>query len=59
MIPHHQAAIDITKAFLIYGKDPALERLAKESIVTHGAQIHVLQTRLKALQADSRVRSGE
>jgi len=58
MIPHYQAAIDIAKAFLIYGKDPALERLAGESIVTHGEQIHVLQTRLKALQADSRARSG-
>jgi len=28
MLPHHQAALDMAKAQLIYGKDPQLRRLA-------------------------------
>src|SRR3979490_3289412 len=26
MIPHHQGAVDMAKAFLLHGKDPALRR---------------------------------
>src|SRR5262249_37659398 len=33
MIPHHQGAVDMAKAFLLHGKDPALRRLAHEIIV--------------------------
>ena len=28
MIPHHQGAIDMAKAILLYGKDEQLKRLA-------------------------------
>src|SRR5262245_57132911 len=34
MIPHHQGAVDMAKAFLLHGKDPTLRRLAEEIIVT-------------------------
>src|ERR1700720_1050526 len=51
MIPHHQGAIDMAKAFLLQGKDPALRRLAEEIIVTQGQEIHVMRLRLAALQA--------
>jgi uncharacterized protein (DUF305 family) len=30
MIPHHQGAIDMAKAILLYGKDEQLKRLAQE-----------------------------
>ena len=30
MIPHHQGAVDMAKAFLLHGKDPTLRRLAEE-----------------------------
>lgn len=33
MIPHHQGAVDMAKAELIYGKDPVMRRLAPEILV--------------------------
>jgi Domain of unknown function (DUF305) len=30
MLPHHQAAIDMAKTQLLYGKDPQMRRLAQE-----------------------------
>jgi YVTN family beta-propeller protein len=50
MIPHHQGAIDMAKAFLLYGRDPALRRLAQEIIVTQAQEIDVMQRRLAALE---------
>ena len=32
MLPHHQAAIDMAKTQLLYGKDPQMRRLAQEII---------------------------
>ena len=32
MIPHHQGAIDMANALLLYGKDPQMRRLAQEII---------------------------
>ncbi len=49
MIPHHQGAIDMAQAELLYGKDPVLRRMAQEIIVTQQAEIEVLQARTKAL----------
>ncbi len=50
MIPHHQGAIDMAKAFLLYGNDPVLRRLAQEIIVTQQQEIEVMRLRLTALQ---------
>lgn len=48
MIPHHQGAIDMAKAYLAAAKDPALRRLAQEIIVTQGQEIEVMRLRLAA-----------
>lgn len=47
MIPHHQGAVDMAKAELLYGTDPVLRRLAQEIIVTQGQEIQVMQLELK------------
>jgi len=47
MIPHHQGAIDMAKAELLYGKNPVLRRLAQEIIVTQESEITVMQMELK------------
>jgi YVTN family beta-propeller protein len=57
MIPHHQGAIDMAKALLLRGKDPALRRLAQEIIVTQQQEIAVMHLRLAALQAPPPARS--
>ena len=49
MIPHHQGAVDMAKAELLYGKDPAMRRLAQEIIVTQEQEIDVMRMRLKQL----------
>jgi len=46
MIPHHQGAIDMARAVLLYGKNPVLRRLAQEIIVTQGSEIVVLRAEL-------------
>jgi uncharacterized protein (DUF305 family) len=46
MIPHHQGAIDMAKAELLYGKNPVLRRLAQEIIVTQNSEIAVMQAQL-------------
>jgi uncharacterized protein (DUF305 family) len=33
MMPHHQGAIDMARAELLYGKDPVMRRLAEEIVV--------------------------
>jgi len=47
MIPHHQGAIDMAKALLLYGKDPQLGRLAQEIITDQQSEIQLMQLWLK------------
>jgi uncharacterized protein (DUF305 family) len=46
MIPHHQGAIDMAKAELIYGHDPVLRRLAEGIIVEQQQEIELMQRNL-------------
>lgn len=47
MIPHHQGAIDMAEALLLYGKDPQLRRLAQEIINDQQSEIQLMQLWLK------------
>jgi uncharacterized protein (DUF305 family) len=59
MIPHHQGAIDMAKAELLYGKNPVLRRLAQEIITTQNSEIQVMRRQLsKPDQPDSARHSG-
>lgn len=49
MIPHHQGAIDMAKAELLYGKNPVLRRIAQEIIVTQQQEIVVMRLQLEQL----------
>ncbi len=52
MIPHHQGAIDMARAELLYGKNPVLRRLAQEIVVTQDSEITVMQKELQGQAAD-------
>lgn len=43
MIPHHQGAIDMAKAVLLHGSDPALKNIAQEVIAEQSIEIAYLQ----------------
>ena len=58
MIPHHQGAIDMAKAELVYGKDPVLRRMAQEIIVTQQQEIVVMRRQLDQTLPHSR-QNGE
>jgi uncharacterized protein (DUF305 family) len=47
MIPHHQAALDMAKTQLLYGKDPQIRRLAQEIITDQQLEIELMQLWLK------------
>lgn len=47
MLPHHQAAIDMAKAQLLYGKDPQMRRLAQEIITDQQSEIDLMRLWLK------------
>jgi len=47
MLPHHQAAIDMAKIQLLYGKDPQTRRLAQEIITDQQLEIGLMQRWLK------------
>ena len=47
MIPHHQGAIDMAKAVLLYGKDPQLRRLAQEIITDQHSEVQLMQLWLR------------
>ena len=54
MIPHHQGAIDMAKAELLYGKDPVMRRLAQEIVVTQQQEIVVMRRQLDQTLPNSR-----
>lgn len=43
MLPHHQAAIDMARAELLYGTDPQMRRLAQEIITDQESEIQLMQ----------------
>lgn len=47
MIPHHQGALDMAKAELLYGKDPVMRRLAQEILVDQQSEIDAMQLWLR------------
>jgi uncharacterized protein (DUF305 family) len=47
MLPHHQAALDMAKAQLLYGQDPQIRRLAQEIIIDQQSEIELMQLWLK------------
>jgi uncharacterized protein (DUF305 family) len=47
MLPHHQAALDMAKTELVYGKDPQMRRLAQEIITDQQSEIELMQLWLK------------
>ena len=53
MIPHHQGAIDMAKAVLLYGKDPQMRRLAQEIITDRQSEIQRMQLWLTQHDATS------
>ncbi len=53
MVPHHQAAIDMAKAELLYGKDPQMRRLAQEIITDQQSEIELMQLWLKQRDANA------
>ena len=42
MLPHHQAAIDMAKTQLLYGKDPQMRRLAQEIITDQQSEMALM-----------------
>jgi uncharacterized protein (DUF305 family) len=47
MIPHHQGAIDMAKALLVYSSDPELRNLAQGVITEQQNEIRVMQAWLQ------------
>jgi uncharacterized protein (DUF305 family) len=59
MIPHHQGAIDMAEAQLLYGRNPVLRRLAQEIIITQNEEISVLRSELAKSAAQCRPSSNQ
>ena len=53
MLPHHQAAIDMARTQLIYGKDPQMRRLAQEIITDQQLEIELMRLWLKQHEPSS------
>jgi len=47
MIPHHQGAVDMAKAVLLYTRDPAMRNLAQGIITEQQYEIQLMQTWLE------------
>jgi uncharacterized protein (DUF305 family) len=53
MMPHHQGAIDMAKAELLYGKNPQMRRLAQEIITDQQSEIDLMQLWLTQRDANA------
>ena len=42
MLPHHQGAIDMAKAELLYGKDPVMRRMAQGILVEQQSEMEAM-----------------
>lgn len=51
MMPHHQGAVDMAKALLLYTSDPELRNLAQGIITEQQNEIKVMQAWLQRYQA--------
>ena len=51
MVPHHQGAVDMARLQLLYGKDPALRRLAQSIIAEQQVEIQRMNAWLRKHQA--------
>src|SRR5262249_48339305 len=47
MLPHHQAAIEMAKIQLMYGKDAQIRRLAQEIITDQQSEIELMELWVK------------
>jgi len=47
MKPHHQAAVDMAKAYLQYGKDPMLTKMARDIIASQNDEIAAMDKWMK------------
>jgi uncharacterized protein (DUF305 family) len=54
MLPHHQAAIDMAKTQLLFGKDPQMRRLAQEIIADQRSEIELMQLWIKQHEPKSK-----
>ena len=54
MLPHHQAAIDMAKTELVYGKNPQLHRLAQEIITDQQSETELMELWLKQHESNYR-----
>ncbi len=54
MLPHHQAAIDMAKTQLLYGKDTQMRRLAQEIITDQQLEIELMQRWLKQRESQAK-----
>jgi uncharacterized protein (DUF305 family) len=59
MVPHHQGAIDMAEAELIYGHNEPLRRLAQEIIVTQRQEIAEMRLALGSAAASRSNGAGE
>jgi uncharacterized protein (DUF305 family) len=50
MLPHHQAAVDMARTQLLYGKDPQMRELAQKIITDQQSEIALMQGWLKEQQ---------
>lgn len=47
MKPHHQAAVEMARAYLQYGKDPMLTKMAKDIIASQNDEIAAMDKWMK------------